>query len=129
LTLVLERPIFASMDRSSREPSAERPISNPTVAELRDLLDTSLRGERPHVEKITVASAIISEALRRNGMEATLVGGGAIEFHASDVYSTNDIDLVVEGKSRHDALRALASENAPVTETRLQETLERLTSP
>jgi len=40
-------------------------------------------------------------------MRATLVGGGAIEFHASDVYSTDDIDLVVEGRSRDELDAAL----------------------
>lgn len=40
-------------------------------------------------------------------MQATLVGRGAIEFHASDVYTTSDIDLVVEGQSRSDLDGAL----------------------
>lgn len=82
-------------------------MSKPTIAALTDLLDKTLQGDHPHIERITVASAVISEVLRRNGMEATLVGGGAIEFHASDVYTTNDIDLVVEGKSRDDLDAAL----------------------
>jgi hypothetical protein len=33
-------------------------------------------------------------------MQATLVGGGAIEFHAPEVYVTGDLDLIIEGKSR-----------------------------
>src|SRR5205823_723395 len=45
-------------------------------------------------------AAVISEVLRRRGMEATLVGGGAIEFHAPDVYVTTDLDLIVEGRPR-----------------------------
>lgn len=73
-----------------------------TSSELRALFDETLDGDRPHVEQLTVAAAIISEVLRRNGMQATLIGGGAIEFHASDVYSTSDIDLIVEGKSREE---------------------------
>lgn len=31
-----------------------------------------------------------------------LSAGGAIEFHASDVYTTGDIDLIVEGRTRAD---------------------------
>jgi hypothetical protein len=40
-------------------------------------------------------------------MRATLVGGGAIEFHASDLYTTSDLDFVVEGRSRADLDAAL----------------------
>lgn len=46
------------------------------------------------------SAAIIATALRRAGMRATLVGGGAIEFHAPEVYTTSDLDFVVEGRSR-----------------------------
>lgn len=77
-------------------------MSASPTSELRDLLDSTMASERPRVEKLTIASAIISEVLRRSDMQATLVGGGAIEFHASDIYVTNDIDLVVEGRSRDD---------------------------
>jgi len=72
-------------------------LSNP---ELRALLDATLAGDRPHVEKLTVTAAVVSAVLRREGMEATLVGGGAIEFHAAEIYTTSDIDLVVEGRTR-----------------------------
>jgi hypothetical protein len=68
-----------------------------TPADLRRLLDDTLASDVPHVERLTIAAAVISEVLRRDGMQATLVGGGAIEFHASDVYTTTDLDLVVEG--------------------------------
>lgn len=78
-----------------------------TVSDLRELLDKTWTGDRARVEQLTVAAAIISEVLRRRGMQATLVGGGAIEFHASDVYTTSDIDLVVEGQSRSDLDGAL----------------------
>jgi hypothetical protein len=40
-------------------------------------------------------------------MEATLVGGGAIEYHASDIYITSDMDLIVQGGSRADLDRVL----------------------
>lgn len=77
--------------------------------DLRTLLATTMAGEAPHVEKMTVAAAVISEIVRQRGMEATLVGGGAIEFHAPDVYTTTDLDLIVEGRSR-DQLDAALTE-------------------
>ncbi len=80
-----------------------------TEAELRDLFDRTLASDQPHVEKLTVAAAVISELLRQHGMQATLVGGGAIEFYASDVYTTSDIDLVVEGRTRDDLDVALTN--------------------
>lgn len=71
-----------------------------TPTELRALLDRTLAGEASHVEKLTVSGAVISEVLRQRGMEATLVGGAAIEFHAPGVYATSDLDFVVEGRAR-----------------------------
>lgn len=73
-----------------------------TPTELRTIFDQLLRSDVPHVEKLTVAAAVISELLRQHGMVATLVGGGAIEFHAPGVYTTSDIDFVVEGRTRSD---------------------------
>ena len=55
-----------------------------TTADLQSLLDRTMSGDGPHAEKITVAAAVLSEVLRRRGMEATLVGGGAIEFYAPE---------------------------------------------
>jgi len=55
-----------------------------------------MRDELPHVERLALAAAIVSEALRARGLEATLVGGGAVEFYAPGSYVTSDIDLVVE---------------------------------
>jgi len=84
-----------------------------TPLELRALLDLTLRGSAPHVEKLTVAAAIVSELLRQSGMVATLVGGGAIEFYAPGVYVTSDLDFVVEGRTRSDldaVLRAFGFE-------------------
>lgn len=72
-------------------------MSNP---ELRALLDATLASDRPHVEKLTVTAAVVSAVLGREGMETTLVGGGAIEFHAAEIYTTSDIDLIVEGRTR-----------------------------
>jgi hypothetical protein len=53
-----------------------------------------------HVQRMSLASAIVSAALERAGMEATVVGGSAIEFYAPESYSTGDIDLVVDRASR-----------------------------
>lgn len=78
-----------------------------TNAELRQLLDDALASDRAHAEKLAISAAVISAVLRGSGMEATLVGGGAIEIHASDIYTTSDIDLVVEGRSRADVDAAL----------------------
>jgi hypothetical protein len=75
---------------------------------LRAMLDQALSAPLPHVERLTLAVVAISEALRQRGMQATLVGGGAIEFHASEVYTTSDIDLVVEGGLREEIDAALA---------------------
>lgn len=63
------------------------------------LSDESLREPAAHSERMTLLVATISEALRRRGMVATLVGGGAVEFYAPEVYVTYDIDLVVESVS------------------------------
>jgi hypothetical protein len=79
------------------------------TSDLRALLDTALADDRPHVEKLTIAAAVISEVLRQHGMEATLVGGGAVEFHAPGTYATSDIDLVVEGRTREDLDAALTA--------------------
>jgi hypothetical protein len=64
------------------------------------LADESLRAPgRAHLRLLTLTCAVISEALRRRGMIATLVGGGAIEFHAPGAFATDDADLVVEPAS------------------------------
>jgi hypothetical protein len=78
-----------------------------TSADLRRVLDAILTSDAPHVEKMTVSAAVVSEILRLRGMESTLVGGGAIEFHAPELYATSDIDLVVEGRPRDEIDSAL----------------------
>ena len=80
-----------------------------TISDLQRLLDRTMAGDGPHAEKITVAAAVLSEVLRRRGMEATLVGGGAIEFYAPETYATSDIDLVVEGRPRTEIDGALTA--------------------
>lgn len=85
---------------SWREGRSGIPCGAMTIRELRQLLDDVRAGTRPHAERLAVSAAIVSAVLRERGMEATLVGGGAIEFHAGDTYTTSDVDLIVEGKSR-----------------------------
>lgn len=63
--------------------------------DLRPLLEDVLATETEHARRLVKAAAIVSEALRREGLEATVVGGSAIEIHAPDAYATADIDLVV----------------------------------
>jgi hypothetical protein len=63
--------------------------------DLREMLDRVLASETEHVRRLAKSAAIISEALRREGLEATVVGGSAIELHAPDAYATSDLDLVV----------------------------------
>jgi hypothetical protein len=50
--------------------------------------------------RLTIAAAVISELLQQHGMVATLVGGGAIELYAPGVYTTSDLDFVVDGGTR-----------------------------
>lgn len=62
---------------------------------LQRLLDEVVATETDHARRLVKAAAIVSEALRREGLEATVVGGSAIEVHAPDAYTTSDLDLVV----------------------------------
>jgi hypothetical protein len=71
-------------------------VENP----LAELLWDYWTADRPHHERVILSAAVISTALRQQGMRATLVGGGAIELHAPGTYQTLDIDLIVEGKTR-----------------------------
>ena len=75
---------------------------------LRRALETIIgETDRSHVERLTLVAAIISEALGQRGLEATLVGGGAVEFYDPGAHTTSDIDLVVERKRQ---IRDLESE-------------------
>jgi hypothetical protein len=71
-----------------------------TTDELRRALADAWDDGGDHVERLTLATAVLQTALREAGMEATLVGGGAIEFYIPDAYTTTDIDLVVERRTR-----------------------------
>ncbi|HEX2081109.1 MAG TPA: 5-formyltetrahydrofolate cyclo-ligase [Longimicrobium sp.] len=68
--------------------------------DLAGLLQKTWSSDRPHNERMIWSAAIIATALHRAGMRATLVGGGAIEFHAPGVYTTTDLDFVIEGRPR-----------------------------
>jgi hypothetical protein len=71
-----------------------------TDSELAGALEKAWSPDRPHVERIVLAAAIITTALERAGMRATLVGGAAIEFYSPESYATGDLDFVVEGRTR-----------------------------
>lgn len=71
-----------------------------TETELASALAQAWRSNREHVERVVLAAAVITTALDRAGMRATLVGGAAIEFHAPTAYATTDLDFVVEGRTR-----------------------------
>jgi hypothetical protein len=80
-----------------------------TPSDLRAILDQALRTDMPHVERLAIAAAVVSELLQQHGMVATLVGGGAIELYAPGVYTTSDLDFVVEGGTRTDLDTVLRS--------------------
>jgi hypothetical protein len=82
--------------------------------ELRSALEDVLANEHQHTRRLILAAAIVSEALRRNGIEATLVGGGAVEFHAPSAHTTSDIDLVVDYSYGLDARAALDDALGPL---------------
>lgn len=86
-------------------------INGPGNAEnpLAQVLWDYWTSDRPHHERLVLTAAVISTALAREGMRATLVGGGAIELHAPDIYRTGDIDFVVEGRTRGDIDRVMRS--------------------
>lgn len=63
--------------------------------ELRDVLTAALDAERDHTRRLVMVAAVVSEALRQEGLMAVVVGGSAIEIHAPGAYTTSDIDLVV----------------------------------
>jgi hypothetical protein len=80
-----------------------------TTEELKRALAEAWRADAPHVERLTASAAVLIYALEQAGMRATLVGGGAIEYHSPGSYATTDIDLVVEGWPRETIGRVLVS--------------------
>ncbi len=73
-------------------------MSAASSSELQRDFEEVLATEMPHVKRLTPVTVILTEALRRRELEATLVGGGAIEFHVPMTYTTTDITLAVESK-------------------------------
>ncbi len=65
-----------------------------------ELLEALRQADLPHVQRMTFCAAVLATALSRVGMEATLVGGAAIEFYAPGSYITHDLDFVVERGTR-----------------------------
>lgn len=62
-------------------------------------------------------ASILIQAFEQDGLDATLVGGSAIELFAPGIYKSDDLDFVVEGKAEsgirdriHDVLTALGFE-------------------
>lgn len=86
----------------ARASSVHHVLDTMEETDLKKALEAWLSQERPHPEWLAGAVAYISEAFRRRGLEAVLVGGAAIELHAPGTHVTGDADLVVEGASRAD---------------------------
>ncbi|MBA4157054.1 MAG: hypothetical protein H0X65_06215 [Gemmatimonadetes bacterium] len=63
--------------------------------DLRSVLDETLRIEHDHARRLVKVAALVSAALRQEGLDPVVVGGSAIEIHAPGTYTTRDIDLVV----------------------------------
>jgi hypothetical protein len=72
------------------------------LSNLRRMLDAIVanQGLQPHATRLALVTAALSEAFRRSECRATLVGGGAVEFYVPGVFTTDDIDLVIEGVGR-----------------------------
>lgn len=70
--------------------------SDRLAGELAELAAQLPAGDLAHAERLARIAAIVCEAFRRRGILATLVGGGAVEFHTPRAYSTGDMDFVVE---------------------------------
>lgn len=78
--------------------SGEAPLGDLRHSVDAVLADPALQEPTAHTERMALLVALLSEALRRYGMVATLVGGGALEFYAPGGYVTYDIDLVVQSQ-------------------------------
>lgn len=75
-------------------------MSQDASERLQSILEGGLRRDPlEHAEQVAAIAGVLHEAFAEAGMEATVVGGSAIELHAPGVYLSSDIDLVVEGRS------------------------------
>lgn len=66
---------------------------------LVDFLD-SLKREKNPLRRALGVLAVLTEALKPQGIKPILVGGRALEFYTLGGYATKDIDLVVSGRER-----------------------------
>jgi hypothetical protein len=66
---------------------------------LIDFLD-SLKREKNPLRRAFGVLAVLTEALKPQGVKPILVGGRALEFYTLGGYATKDIDLVVSGRER-----------------------------
>jgi hypothetical protein len=80
-----------------------------SIDELRRALDEAWNDGGEHVQRLMLVTAILQTALRDAGMVPTLVGGGAIEVYLPDSYTTTDIDLVVERRTRDEIHQVFTS--------------------
>jgi hypothetical protein len=66
-------------------------------ARLSAVLANGLSGDAlQHAEQVAQIAAVLHEAFERVGLRCTLVGGSAIEIHAPGVYTSGDIDVVID---------------------------------
>ncbi|HEX8394319.1 MAG TPA: hypothetical protein VF665_18385 [Longimicrobium sp.] len=84
----------------------DSPLAND---DLRAALEEAWQSDGEHVERMTLSAAVISAALERSAMRATLVGGGALEFYVPAGYQTSDLDFVVESGTRERIHQVLTS--------------------
>ncbi len=75
--------------------------------DLRRILDQVLASETDHARRLVKSAALISEALRLEGLEATVVGGSAIELERENA------------RDAYEALLRLAQGNEPITHSDL----------
>lgn len=71
------------------------------MAELRQRLEDALANgiaeePRGHAEQVARIAGVLYEAFSAVGLSCTVVGGSAVELHVPGVYTTKDIDLVIE---------------------------------
>lgn len=68
----------------------------------RRLIDflNSLKREKNPLRRALGVLAVLTEALKPQGIKPILVGGRALEFYTLGGYATKDIDLVVSGRER-----------------------------
>jgi hypothetical protein len=75
--------------------------NDPDLAELRSHLTRLLaKGLSPHpaqhARQVAEIAGILHRAFQRHGCTVIMVGGSAIEVHAPGIYTSGDIDVVIE---------------------------------